>query len=56
MAHGRLVPVVWAIGAHATATPAESVQLAWASTVTAAGSRMWGDSTPLALSVDRVRV
>ena len=56
IAHGRLVPVVCAIGAQATAAPVPLVQLARASTVTAAAFTRCGATTPPALSAERVSV
>ena len=55
MAHGKLVPLVWAIGAQLTGPP-ESVQLAWASTVTSEAVVMCGASTSAPLAALRVNV
>ena len=50
MAHGKLVPVVWAIGAQAP------VQLAWASTLTSEAVVMAGARTSAPLLALRLSV
>src|SRR6266576_1469045 len=56
IAHGKLVPVVWAMDAQFTAAPLELVQLAEASTVTAEGVVMCGASTFPPLAELRLKV
>ena len=56
MAHGKLVPVVCAIGAQLTGAPLEFVQLALARTVTAEGVVMSGASTSAPAAELRVNV
>ena len=55
MAHGKLVPLDWAMGAQLTGPP-EPVQLAWASTVTSEELVMCGARRSAPLAALRVKV